>query len=90
MSGCCFNQVESGPRTDLQLVERASRTHGLHYGVRGKSVRNNCFPTPAAKLEYFSLPVSHTPTLTHTHTHTQKDDGFQLVCFGEEENLSQV
>lgn len=63
MSACCFNQVESWPRSDLQLVERAGRTHGPHYEVKAKSVKNNCFPTPVAKVKYFYVFMS----TKHTH-----------------------
>ena len=44
MSGCCFNQVESGPGTDLQLVERPVVHMGFIMGLGENQSGTIVFP----------------------------------------------
>lgn len=82
MSGCCFNQVESGPRTDLQLVERPVVHMGFIMGLGENQSGTIVFPLLLLKRNTFlSLSLMH----THTRLCTE-DDSFQLACTGEEVN----
>lgn len=44
VSGCCFNQVESRPHTDLQLVERPVVHMGFIMGLGENQSRTIVFP----------------------------------------------
>lgn len=53
MSGCCFNQVESQPGTNLQPAERLLAHMGFIMGP-GKISQKQLFSRSlAAKLDYF-------------------------------------
>lgn len=63
MSSCCFNQVESGLCTDLQLVERLLLHMGFIMGLGGNQSGTIVFPL----LLQFSLSMS-------VDTHNPKSD----------------
>ena len=85
MSGCCFNQVESGPGTDLQLVERPVGHMGFIMGLGENQSGTIVFPLLQLNWNSFlSLCRSHTHTPTHRPAQAQKDERFKFVCFGGE------
>lgn len=67
MSGCCFNQVESRPGTDLQLVERPVVHMGFIMGLGENQSGTIVFPLLQLNWNrFFSLSLSL--CLTHTDT----------------------
>lgn len=58
VSGCCFNQVESRPHTDLQLVERPVVHMDFIMGLGENQSRTIVFPLAAKVEEVLSLPLS--------------------------------
>lgn len=86
MSGCCFNQVESGLCTDLQLVERPVKHMGFIMGLGPIQSGTIVFPLLLLNWNSFlSLCLTHTPL--HVHTHTQNNNTFQPVCFGNKRKI---
>lgn len=91
MSGCCFNQVESRPGTDLQLVERPVVHMGFITGLGENQSGTIVFPLLQLYWNSFlSLCLTHTHTPTHRTAHTQRDDRFKFVCFGDGKNPQAV
>lgn len=68
VSGCCFNQVKSGPGTDLQLVERAVVHMGFIMGLEENQSGTIVFPLPQLTWNNFlSLCLTHTRRHTELH-----------------------
>ncbi len=68
MSGCCFNQVESGPATDLQLVERPVVHMGFIMGLGENQSGTIVFPLPQlTRNSFLSLCLTHTRRHTELH-----------------------
>lgn len=89
MSGCCFNQVESGPRTDLQLVERPAVHMGFIMGLGENQSGTIVFPLLLLDWNTFLLFMSSSLTHRDTQyvdTHTQGDDRFKLANFCKGKN----
>lgn len=79
MSGCCFNQVESRPGTDLQLVERPVVHMGFIMGLGENQSGTIVFPLLQLNWNrFFSLSLFMFHTHRHRTAHAQKDDRLMI------------
>lgn len=97
MSGCCFNQVESGPGTDLQLVERPVIHMGFIMGLGENQSGTIVFPLLQLNWNSFlCLCLTHTErtmidsNLSALYTKKKKILKLSVSCLNTRHRLESV